>query len=186
MVVDNSWDIDIDGISVHAPSDSPNTDGIDLGNSHRVNVRGVTVANGDDGVAIKAFTTAVLVENCTFYGGHGTSIGSLGETSDGDYVEDIAFRNCTFHGSEIGTRVKTWQGRTGHVRNITFEDVVLHQVQLPIRINQYYCPHSQHPGDCVNSTTKGLNISGVTFRRLTGTQTSGYAGALLCSDPAPC
>lgn len=135
LVVEKSSNITIDGISVSAPFDSPNTDAIDLGEVTGAVVQNAVIANGDDGVAIKAFTTNVLVQNCTFYGGHGTSIGSLGETSDGDHVSDITFRNLTFHQSWIGTRIKTWQGRTGYVTNITFQDVVMHDVQVPIRIN---------------------------------------------------
>jgi len=184
--IDGSRNITVRGLSVSAPQTSPNTDGIDVGNSHEITVQDCMISNGDDGIAIKPGTTNVLVENCTFYYGHGTSIGSLGEFNDGDFAGNITIRNCTFHETSNGARVKTWQGSTGWVRNITFEDILLDRVGNPLRINQYYCPSSQHPKPCINSTTKALNISDVTFRNLRGTQSSGYAGTLLCSDPSPC
>ena len=82
----------INGITVTAPSNSPNTDGIDVVSSNVVVIWNVNIAGGDDDVAIKsglppiyqdpatpmpqAATQNVKVVNATFASGHGISVGS--------------------------------------------------------------------------------------------------------------
>jgi len=34
-------------------------------------------------------------------------------------------------------RIKTWQGGHGLVKNVSYSDISLHQVDIPIRITQY-------------------------------------------------
>jgi hypothetical protein len=40
-------------------------------------------------------------------------------------------------------RIKTWQGGHGLVTNVTYSDITLVAVEVPLLITQYYCPSSQ-------------------------------------------
>lgn len=51
------------------------------------------------------------------------------------------------------------------MRNISFVDIQLEDVGTPIAINQVYCPHSQHPGECQRGTS-AVHISDITVRRM--------------------
>lgn len=186
LVLNSVFDSVVDGISISAPQSSPNTDGIDPGSSSsRLVIRNVYISNGDDCIAIKSGSADIHVDNATCINGHGISIGSLGENdSEGD-VNNITVTNSRFATSQNGCRIKTWQGGSGEVRNITFENVTMADVENPIRINQFYCPSSQHPKPCTNSS-KAVKVSYATFRGITGTHTEDVAAAVLCSDSVPC
>jgi polygalacturonase len=76
----------------------------------------------------------VLIEGCTFLGGHGMSIGS--ETFGG--VKNVTVRNCTFDGTEAGIRLKSARGRGGVAENLTYENLTLRNVEVAIQITSYY------------------------------------------------
>jgi polygalacturonase len=100
----------LSGLFIHAPLDSKNTDGISLINSSDVTVRGCTVDTGDDNCAVKEGCRNVLVEDCDFRNGHGSSIGSIGEGGSYGEVQDVTMRNIVFNATVNAARVKTWQG----------------------------------------------------------------------------
>jgi polygalacturonase len=77
--------------------------------TQRVRVRHCTVSTGDDNIVIKEGTSDVLVEDCTFSGGHGASIGSLGEGGSTGTVANVLFRRLKFIRTDFGARIKTWQ-----------------------------------------------------------------------------
>lgn len=62
-------------------------------------------------------------------------------------------RNIVFVGTENGARIKTWQGGSGLVENISYVNLVMEGVGLPIKIDMYYCPdggcHNHTQGVCV-------------------------------------
>ena len=74
----------IRNVTVLAPSDSPNTDGIDPSASRNVTITGCRIDVGDDNIAIKASKSHgrefacenITVTDCLFQHGHGMSIGS--------------------------------------------------------------------------------------------------------------
>lgn len=144
LVPDNSENVLIEGVTISAPKDSPNTDGIDPGDSKHVVIRKCIIGTGDDNVAVKPGCQDVLVEGCLFLSGHGCSIGSVNTTG----VRDVVLRNITFVGTENGARIKTWQGGSGLVENISYINLTMQDVGLPIKINMYYCPN----GGCHNHT----------------------------------
>jgi polygalacturonase len=76
----------------------------------------------------------VLIEDCTFLGGHGMSIGS--ETFGG--VKNVLVRNCTFDGTEVGIRLKSARGRGGVAENLVYENLTLRNVEVAIQITSYY------------------------------------------------
>ena len=67
-------------------------------------------------MAVKGGCKGILVENCYFAYGHGCSIGSIRDSG----VQDVMLRNITFVGTENGARIKTWQGGTALVQNISY------------------------------------------------------------------
>ena len=144
IVPENSEDVLIENVLITAPSNSPNTDGIDPWGSRHVVIRNCTIGTGDDNVAVKPGCQDVLVENCLFQSGHGCSIGSIESTG----VRDVVMRNISFVGTENGARIKTWQGGSGLVENISYINLKMSNVGLPIKINMFYCPD----GGCHNQT----------------------------------
>lgn len=135
-----SADVTIRDVTVRAPHTAPNTDGIDPSASKRVLITGCVIDTGDDNIAVKSGKPEhgpvedMLVENCTFLGGHGMSIGS--ETFGG--VHNLTVRHCTFDGTEAGIRLKSSRTRGGLVENITYHDLTLRNVEVAIQITSYY------------------------------------------------
>ena len=121
--------------------------------------------------------------------GHGTSIGSLGFNFSRSVVSNVTVSNNIYNRTSNVARIKTWQGGTGNVSAITYENLTLIDVENAILIDQYYCPGSQkHPDGqthCKNYS-QGVHISSVEFRNITGTHSDALAGKLACSDTVPC
>jgi polygalacturonase len=177
IVPEESANVLIEGVEISAPGDSPNTDGIDPTGSRHVVIRNCIIGTGDDNVAVKAGSEDVLVEDCLFLSGHGCSIGSINTTG----VRNVVLRNINFVGTENGARIKTWQGGSGLVENISYIDLKMEGVGLPLKINMYYCTG----GGCHNQT-KGVTIRNILFSGIEATQTGGLAGQFYCSDTVPC
>src|SRR6185312_13747778 len=82
LVPTGCQDVTIEGVTIRAPADSPNTDGIDPSVSRRVLIAQCRIDTGDDCIAVKAGKKGfgpvedVLVTDCAFVHGHGCSIGS--------------------------------------------------------------------------------------------------------------
>ena len=133
-------DVTIRNVVVRSPHNAPNTDGIDPAASKRVHIVGCTIDTGDDNIAIKSGnpefgpTENVLIEKCTFLGGHGMSIGS--ETYGG--VRNLIVRDCTFDGTEAGIRMKSARGRGGVAENLVYENLTMRNVEVAIQITSYY------------------------------------------------
>jgi polygalacturonase len=133
-------DVTVDGITISAPSNSPNTDGIDPSVTRHVLITHCRIDTGDDCIAVKAGAHGsgpvedVLVTDCTFLHGHGCSIGS--DTDSG--VRNMTVQRCTFDGTEAGVRLKSRRGRGGLVENITYCDLTMKNVGQAIVISSYY------------------------------------------------
>jgi polygalacturonase len=138
------YDVLIDSVTITAPSNSPNTDGIDPGKCHHVRITHCTISNGDDNVAVgsssasnswpDAASSDIIISHCTFGTGHGVSIGSY--TSGG--VDTMLVDSCTFSGTTNGIRIKSARSRGGNVRNITYSNLTMTNVQYPIYFTEYY------------------------------------------------
>jgi polygalacturonase len=143
LVPTDCEDVIIDGVTIRAPADSPNTDAIDPSACKNVLIRKCILDVGDDNVALKsghsvpgrsAACEDITVVDCTFLHGHGMSIGS--ETVGG--VRNLTVRNCTFKDTVSGLRVKSYRGRGGLVENVTYSDIKMTDVKIPINITSYY------------------------------------------------
>jgi polygalacturonase len=120
--------------------DAPNTDGIDPVRCQRVLISNCIIDTGDDGIAISSgrsktgISQDILITDCTFFHGHGCSIGS--ETRGG--MRDITVRRCVFNGTKVGIHLKSARDRGGPVTHIIFSDLTMNHVGEAILITSYY------------------------------------------------
>ncbi|KAH9666639.1 Pectin lyase-like superfamily protein [Citrus sinensis] len=179
--LDNCQDATLSNLHISAPESSPNTDGIDISASQNIHILNSNIATGDDCIAINTGSSQINVTGLTCGPGHGISIGSLGKQGEAAAVEEVHVKNCTLNATQNGLRIKTWQGGSGYARKITFNDITLTDVDNPIIIDQFYCPHEQ----CSNETN-AVKISDVSYTGIHGTSITQDAIALNCSRTVGC
>ena len=147
LVPQNCTDVTIQGITIQAPANAPNTDGIDPSGWNFL-ITDCTIDTGDDNIAIKPANGRTpgnknyKVKNCTFRHGHGCSVGS--GTAGG--IEDLKVSACTFNQTDSGIRIKTLRGNGGLLQNCTFENLRMTAVKNPIYIIDWY-PERNAPKD---------------------------------------
>ncbi|CAN6456368.1 unnamed protein product [Victoria cruziana] len=176
-----SQHVDVSNINIIAPDESPNTDGINMGNSQYVNVRDCIIKTGDDCISMLDGSKFINISRINCGPGHGVSIGSLGKFGKTENVDNVYVANVSFSGTTNGARIKTWQGGRGLVTNVVFMDLQFHRAQNPIIIDQFYCPNHNCP-----IHKDAVKIQDVSFIRAVGTTTSDVAINLKCSDTVPC
>ncbi|KAL2519555.1 Pectin lyase-like superfamily protein [Abeliophyllum distichum] len=177
---DNSEGVKINNITISAPESSPNTDGIHLQNTKDVEIQHSNIACGDDCVSIQTGCSNVHVHHISCGPGHGISLGGLGKDKSIACVSNINVENIVMANTLYGARIKTWQGGLGSVKNVTFSNIQLSEVKVPIMIDQYYCDKNI----CKNQTG-AVAISGVKFDQIIGTY-SVQPIHLACSNSVPC
>ncbi|XP_024313990.1 polygalacturonase ADPG2 [Brachypodium distachyon] len=148
--------VHVDSVSVTAPADSPNTDGINMGNSDHVYISSCSFQTGDDCVSILSGTTDVNVTNTTCGPGHGIRY------------------NCT-------TICVGLQGGMGKANGFLFENLKMTAVRIPIDIDQFYCPQGNCP-----TKDGGVSITDARFVNIHGTSADKQAIQILCSQSVPC
>ena len=67
----DSSNIKVSKMSITAPEDSPNTDGIHLSNATNVEITDSVIATGDDCISIGTGSKNILVKNLKCGPGHG-------------------------------------------------------------------------------------------------------------------
>lgn len=170
-------------VTVTAPGDSPNTDGIHIGRSNLVKIIDTTIQTGDDCVSIGDGSQQININGVNCGPGHGISVGSLGRYPNEQPVSGIFVKNCTITGAMNGVRIKTWPASpAGSASDMHFEDITLDNVGNPIIIDQGYCPWNQ----CTAQVPSQIKISNVSFRRIQGTSSTQVAVKLACSSRFPC
>ena len=129
-------DVTLYGVTVSAPGDAQNTDGMDIAGTNYL-VQGCSVSVGDDDIVAKpgsVFCRNMLIANCTIGTGHGVSIG--GQTNVG--LDGMTVMNCTFNGTSSAIRMKADPTQGGPVQNVTFKDLTMTNVTYPILFYSYY------------------------------------------------
>ncbi|KAK7380634.1 hypothetical protein VNO78_33149 [Psophocarpus tetragonolobus] len=169
---------------VSAPAYSPNTDGIHIGKSIKVNIINSKIGTGDDCISLGDGSKEVTILNVTCGPGHGISVGSLGKYENEESVEDLIVKNCTLKNTNNGLRIKTWPGTpiTSLASDLHFEDIIMINVSNPIIIDQEYCPWNQ----CSKQSPSKVKISKVTFKNIKGTSATQEGVSLICSSGIPC
>lgn len=71
IAIDNSNNVNIDGVKVFADANSPNTDGIHIQSSHSVHITNSRIGTGDDCISIGPGSTYVFIQNIQCGPGHG-------------------------------------------------------------------------------------------------------------------
>ena len=143
-------------VTITAPADSTNTDGIHMGHSSQITITNANIGTGDDCISFGDGTQDITVNQVTCGPGHGISIGSLGRYQNEEPVSGIRVTGATLSNTDNGVRIKTWPASSsGVASDIHFEDVVMSNVANPIIIDQNYYPNSQ----CSNQVI--INITNI-------------------------
>ncbi|KAK6795499.1 hypothetical protein RDI58_008952 [Solanum bulbocastanum] len=174
--------VTVSQLVVKAPGDSPNTDAIHISSSTQVNVKDCTIGTGDDCISIVGNSSRIKVKNIVCGPGHGISIGSLGKSNSFSQVYNVHVNGASISNTENGVRIKTWQGGSGFVKKVSFENVWMENVSNPIIIDQYYCDSTK---PCSNKTSN-IRIDSISFMGIKGTSATERAVTLACSDSCPC
>jgi polygalacturonase len=175
--------VHIRNVSVLAPADAPNTDGIDPDGVEDMLVEDCYISVGDDAIAVKSGldwagrtfgrpTRNVTFRNMRIGTGHGVAVGSEMSAN----VTDVLFENFVCEGTAIGPRIKSQRGRGGVVANVVFRNLTLVGVPAPIVVTEYY--EQSLPPQNASATPRFANISveGLTARG--GVKTGFYFNGL--------
>ncbi|KAK9934286.1 hypothetical protein M0R45_021436 [Rubus argutus] len=173
--------VQVSGLLIWAPEESPNTDGIQISSSTNVNIENSAIGTGDDCIAIITGSSQIQVTGVRCGPGHGISIGSLWK--DGAYatVEDVNVRNCSLRGTQNGLRIKTWQGGKGYARKITYEGIRLIGSKNPIIIDQHYVDKGLSRPEEADDHKSSVQVSDVTYRGVFGSSADEVAINLNCA-----
>jgi len=134
-----STNVTVRDVIIRAPSStdpvnpSHNTDACDV-TATKVLIQRCDVSVGDDDFTCGGGTSDVLITDCTYGNGHGVSIGS--PTRGG--VKNITVENCTFTNTECGIRIKSDRDRGGVLENLTYRNLKMTNVGMPILIYSTY------------------------------------------------
>jgi polygalacturonase len=171
LVPAQSRNVVVEGLTIRAPADSPNTDGIDPSGRDML-FQNLTIDVGDDNIAIKsgrgdpahpgAASANMVVRNCTFLHGHGLSIGS--ETNGG--VQNLLAENITFRNTITGIRIKTNREKGGLVRDLIYRNIQMSGVRDAILITDYY-PKIPAPDDAGPAGTRIPDMHDITIEHVT-------------------
>jgi len=138
------WGVHLKTPTVEHGANDPrprNTDGIDPGSSSNITIAHSWIDNGDDNIAIKSGVTHISVLDNHFYSGHGMSIGSGTETGDSFLLVD----GLTEDHTTSGIRIKSNATRGGPVHDLTYRNVCMSGVAIPIAISPYYNDGTTEP-----------------------------------------
>ncbi|KMT07232.1 hypothetical protein BVRB_6g148660 [Beta vulgaris subsp. vulgaris] len=182
FVIARSDSVRVSNVLISSPGDSPNTDGIHITESTNVVLLDCKIGTGDDCISIVNASSTIKMKKIYCGPGHGISIGSLGKDNSTGIVSKVVLNGAFIRNASNGVRIKTWQGGSGYVKAVRFENVMMEDVANPIIIDQFYC---DSPNPCGNETT-AVQISQVMYRNITGTTSSKEAMKFACSDAFPC
>uniref|UniRef100_M8CC06 Polygalacturonase ADPG1 n=1 Tax=Aegilops tauschii TaxID=37682 RepID=M8CC06_AEGTA len=175
-----SGKVNVTQLTITAPEDSPNTDGVHVDRSEDVHITGSTIGTGDDCISIGPGSRFVTVDGIVCGPGHGVSVGSLGRNGANESVEYIDVRNVQFINTTNGARIKTWKGGRGYAKSISFTNINFTNVDHPVIINQFYEDRQDV------SNTGAVALSNITYTNLNGTSTGKTAVDFDCSKNGSC
>ncbi|XP_059449570.1 exopolygalacturonase-like [Corylus avellana] len=172
-----------DHVTIKAPQNSPNTDGIHIGRSTKINVINSQISIGDDCVSIGDGSRDMLIQGVNCGPGHGISIGSLGMYQNEQPVSRVRVIGCNLTNTSNGVRIKTWpDSYPRSAADFLFENIIINNVDTPIIVDQGYCPWNV----CKPEIPSKVKISNVSFKNLRGTSARKSAVVLVCSSSLPC
>ncbi|MBO5197198.1 MAG: glycoside hydrolase family 28 protein [Lachnospiraceae bacterium] len=137
-------DVEVIGVSIKNPYDSPNTDGINPDGCSNVRILNCQIDVGDDCITLKSGTEKtprlrpcenITIANCTMIHGHGGIV--IGSEMSGG-IRNVTVSNCVFQNTDRGIRVKTRRRRGGIVENLHLSNLIMDRVMCPFVFNMYY------------------------------------------------
>ncbi|OMO64135.1 Glycoside hydrolase, family 28 [Corchorus capsularis] len=163
----------VQNVTILAPLDSPNTDGIDPDSSDDVCIEDCYISTGDDLIAIKSGwdeygiaygrpSRNISIRGLTGHNRNGSGIAFGSEMSGG--VSEIHAENIYFFNTSTAIKFKTARGRGGYVRNIHISNVTLSDVDIAIRFEGNF---SQHPDEFYDPNALPV-IERITFKDVIG------------------
>jgi len=159
-----------------------NTDGFSAGGSNML-FEDNHVQNGDDCLTVGSGTNNIVFQNSICEGGHGLSIGSLGEDGAVADVQNVVFDNVVMKNTLYGARFKSWTGGNGLARNITWKNIAFTNVPFPIYITQNYWDQGVGPRPNTSSVNN-THIQDFTFLNFAGIiEDVPYVEGSCVSDP---
>ncbi|CAN6453127.1 unnamed protein product [Victoria cruziana] len=182
FTVSRSEVVRVSELNVQAPESSPNTDGIHISGSTNIVIENSKIGTGDDCISIVNGTSNIKMKNIMCGPGHGISIGSLGKDNSTAAVIGVVLDDAVLTGTANGVRIKTWQGASGYLRGVRFQNVRMNSVRNPIIIDQFYC---DSPTPCANQTS-AVKVTEVMYINISGTSATPNAIKFACSDTVPC
>ncbi|TVY85531.1 Polygalacturonase [Lachnellula suecica] len=177
-------DMILDNSAGDAPNDrsdgkeaAHNSDGFGIASSNNTLISNCRVINQDDCVAVTSGDN-ITVEKMYCSGTHGLSIGSIGGKAN-NVVTNILFQDSEIVNSENGARIKTNEGTTGTIANITYKNIVMNNItKYGIDVQQDYLN-----GGPTGNPSNSVSISNVLFQNVTGTvQAQAHNYYVLCGD----
>ncbi|KAI4340994.1 hypothetical protein MLD38_025776 [Melastoma candidum] len=172
-----------DHVTVTAPDNSPNTDGIHIGRSSGIYITNSNIGTGDDCISLGDGSKDVHVTGVKCGPGHGISVGSLGKYQNEDPVTGFYVKNCTLTGTMNGIRIKTWPASyPGVISDMQFENIRMDNVGNPVIIDQEYCPWNL----CKRGVPSLVRISNITIDNVHGTSSTPVVVNMGCSPAFPC
>jgi polygalacturonase len=170
---------------------SHNTDACNV-TGKKILIQNCDISTGDDNYTCGGGTSDVLITGCTYGYGHGVSIGS--PTKGG--VQNITVENCTFTNTECGIRIKSDRDRGGVLQNLTYRNLHMTNVGIPILIYAAYAAKEKeyrnlqkltpeiaatYPSATVTDLTPSYR--NITFKDITATVEKGKRAGLIWGLP---
>ncbi|CAK7335703.1 unnamed protein product [Dovyalis caffra] len=159
-------------VTILAPPDSPNTDGIDPDSSSNVCIEDSFISTGDDLIAVKSGwdkygiaydrpSSGITIRRITGSSPFaGIAVGS--ETSGG--VKNVHAENINLYNMGVGIHIKTNIGRGGFIKNITVTDVYMENARKGIKIAGDV---GDHPDESFDPNALPT-VHGITLRSIWG------------------
>ncbi|KAJ7642073.1 pectin lyase-like protein [Roridomyces roridus] len=144
-----------------------NTDGFSAGGTNLLFENNV-VFNGDDCLTVGSGAVNITWRNGYCEGGHGLSIGSLGENGAVANVQNVLMETTVMNHSLYAARFKSWTGGNGAARNVTWKDITFNDVAFPIYVTQNYWDQEVGPQPNVTGTPNNTHIEDFLFQGFSG------------------
>lgn len=182
-----SSNVIIQGLTIFAPVDSPNTDGIDPDSCTNTLIQDCSIVSGDDCIAVKSGwdeygirfgmpTKHLVIKRLTCVSPDSATIALGSEMSGG--IQDVRAEDITAINTQSGVRVKTAVGRGGYVKDIYVRRMTLKTMKYVFWMTSNY---NQHPDPKYNPKAfpdiQGINYRDVVAENVTySARLEGIAG----------
>lgn len=168
-------EVTIRGVTLEAPDDSPNTDGLNLSGKNYL-IERCRISTGDDNIVVLTHSASdwpapvcenFTIRDCSLGFGHGLSIGSY----TGGGIRGLVAERITFDITTSGIRLKADRDRGGLVENLVYRDITMRAVKYPVFISSYYPKEPKSPALDAGSpvTQKTPRWKGILIEDLTAT-----------------